>query len=81
LDGLFLWANSPSGAISDGSVRICYRGIGVALTNFALDWMKEMGMSIAMVETGADPGHSPARHTYAQAGFELMPIARYFKKL
>lgn len=43
--------------------------------------MKEAGMSIAMVETGGDPGHAPARHTYEKAGFGLFPVARYFKKL
>jgi ribosomal protein S18 acetylase RimI-like enzyme len=57
------------------------RGIGSALTEFALDWMRNAGMSIAMVETGSDPGHAPARHTYEKAGFGLFPIARYFKKL
>ena len=56
-------------------------GIGSALIEFALAWMKEAGMSIAMVETGADPGHAPARRTYEKAGFGLLPIARYFKKL
>ena len=57
------------------------RGIGSALAEFALDWMKDAGMSIAMVETGGDPGHAPARHTYEKAGFGLFPVARYFKKL
>ncbi|BAZ40259.1 GCN5-related N-acetyltransferase [Calothrix sp. NIES-4101] len=57
------------------------RGIGSALLKFALDWMKEAGMVVAMVETGADPGHAPARHTYEKAGFGLFPVARYFKKL
>jgi ribosomal protein S18 acetylase RimI-like enzyme len=57
------------------------RGVGAALTTFALNWMKEAGMSVAMVETGGDPGHAPARRTYEKAGFGLMPIARYFKKL
>lgn len=57
------------------------QGIGSTLVEFALDWMKEAGMSIAMVDTGGDPGHAPARHTYEKAGFELLPIARYFKKL
>jgi GNAT superfamily N-acetyltransferase len=56
-------------------------GIGTALTEFALDWIKEAGMSIAMVETGGDLGHASARHTYEKVGFELFPIARYFKKL
>jgi hypothetical protein len=43
--------------------------------------MKEAGMSVAMVETGGDPGHAPARHIYEKAGFGLFPVARYFKKL
>lgn len=57
------------------------RGIGSTLTQFALNWMKEAGMAIAMVETGGDPGHAPARRTYEKLGFGLLPIARYFKKL
>ncbi|NJR52499.1 MAG: GNAT family N-acetyltransferase [Leptolyngbyaceae cyanobacterium CSU_1_3] len=57
------------------------RGIGSALTGFALARMKDAGMSIAMVETAGDPGHAPARHTYEKAGFELFPVARYFKTL
>ena len=57
------------------------QGIGSALIEFALDWMKNAGMSIAMVETAGDSGHERARHTYEKAGFELFPVARYFKKL
>ena len=56
-------------------------GFGTALIKFALAWMKDAGMSIAMVETGGDPGHAPARRTYEKLGFRLLPIARYFKKL
>ena len=57
------------------------RGIGTALTAFALERMRDAGMSVAMVETGGDPGHAPARHTYEKVGFGLLPIASYFKKL
>lgn len=57
------------------------RGIGKALTAFSLDRMREAGMKVAMVETGGDPGHGPARRTYESAGFSLFPVARYFKKL
>jgi ribosomal protein S18 acetylase RimI-like enzyme len=57
------------------------RGIGTALTAFALERMRDAGMSVAMVETGGDQGHAPARRTYERAGFGLLPIARYFKKL
>jgi GNAT superfamily N-acetyltransferase len=57
------------------------RGIGSALIEFARAWMKDAGMSVAIVETGGYPGHQRARHTYEKVGFELFPIARYFKKL
>ena len=57
------------------------RGIGSALTEFALDRLKDAGMKVAMVETGGDPGHAPARRVYEKAGYTLLPIARYFKNL
>jgi len=57
------------------------RGSGEALTQFAMDRMRDAGMTVAMVETGSDPGHAPARRTYAKTGFELLPVSRYFKKL
>jgi len=57
------------------------RGIGRALTQHALDVMTVAGMDIAVVETGGDPGHAPARRTYEAAGFTLLPIARYFHLL
>jgi len=42
---------------------------------------KGAGMSVAMVETGGNPGRVRAGHTYEKAGFELLQVARYFKKL
>ena len=56
-------------------------GIGTALTEFALDRLRDGGMTVAMVETGGDPGHAAARRTYEKAGYVLLPIARYFKNL
>lgn len=56
-------------------------GIGTTLTTYALDWLRDAGMAVAMVETGGDPGHAAARRTYEKAGFTLLPVARYFKKL
>ncbi len=56
-------------------------GIGTALTQFALDRLKDAGMKVAMVETGGDPGHAAARRTYEKAGYVQLPIARYFKNL
>jgi len=57
------------------------RGIGVALSEFALARMTEAGMTTAMVQTGGDPGHAPARRTYEKTGFRVFPVAQYFKKL
>ena len=60
------------------------RGIGSALMAVAMDWMREAGMQVAMqvamVGTGGDPGHAPARQTYEQLGFGLLPLAQYDKK-
>jgi GNAT superfamily N-acetyltransferase len=57
------------------------RGISARLTEFAIDHMRRQGMDIAVVETGGDPGHAPARAAYEAAGFTLLPIARYFRSL
>ena len=65
-------------AVDPGHQR---RGIGSGLTEFALGWLRDNGMTVAMVETGGDPGHAPARRTYERAGFTLLPIARYFQAL
>lgn len=56
-------------------------GIGTLLNEFALDRLKEAGMTVAMVETGGNPGHAAARRTYEKAGYVHMPVARYFKNL
>lgn len=39
------------------------------------------GMRVAMVETGGDPGHAPARRVYENAGYTPLPVARYFRPL
>ena len=57
------------------------RGISSRLTEFATEHMRNHGMDIALVETGGDPGHQPARAAYEAAGFTLLPIARYFRLL
>lgn len=57
------------------------RGVARQLTNHALDHMRNKGMDIAVVETGGDPGHAPARAAYSAAGFTLLPVARYFQLL
>jgi hypothetical protein len=43
--------------------------------------MREQGVKPAVVETGGDPGHAPARGVYTNAGFTALPIARFFRTL
>lgn len=57
------------------------RGIGTALNNIALEKMKERGMKLAVVATGGDPGHAPARRSYQKAGYTALPLVRYYKHL
>lgn len=57
------------------------RGIGSELTNLVVNRMKEAGMEVAMVETGADAGHEPARRTYEKAGFHPWPAVKFFRYL
>jgi hypothetical protein len=36
---------------------------------------------LAIVATGGDPGHAPARRTYEKAGFTPLPLVRYYALL
>lgn len=57
------------------------QGIGTDLNHFALSKLKEAGMKLAVVGTGGDPGHAPARRSYEKAGYTALPIVRYYKDL
>jgi lincosamide nucleotidyltransferase A/C/D/E len=56
-------------------------GVGRALTDHATDWLRAVGMRVAMIGTGGDAGHAAARRLYERAGYSPMPMARYFKAL
>lgn len=56
-------------------------GIGTALNTFALQKMKEGGMKLAVVATGGDESHAPARKSYEKAGYTPLPLVRYYKDL
>lgn len=56
-------------------------GIGSSLTKRATAWLRERGMRVAMIGTGGDPGHAPARRVYERLGFRLFPSAQYFQVL
>lgn len=56
-------------------------GIGTQLNLFALQKLKEGGMKLAVVGTGGDEGHAPARKSYKKAGYTGLPLMRYYKEL
>ncbi len=56
-------------------------GIGAALNLRALELLRTAGVKIAVVETGGDDAHAPARRAYEKAGYTPFPIVRYFKAL
>lgn len=80
---VYLDADAHSGeiemlAVDPGSQR---RGIGAALTDIAVEHLRAAGVTLAVVGTGGDPGHAPARRTYEKAGFVGLPLVRYYQKL
>ena len=56
-------------------------GIGTELNNFAIQKMKEGGIKLAIVSTGGDKSHAPARRSYEKSGYTALPLARYYKDL
>lgn len=56
-------------------------GVGTELNLFALDKLKEGGAKLAVVGTGGDESHAPARRSYEKAGFIPLPLVRYYKAL
>jgi ribosomal protein S18 acetylase RimI-like enzyme len=57
------------------------QGIAAQLNQAVLDAMRAAGVKLAIVETGGDDGHAPARKAYEKAGYTGLPIVRYFKDL
>lgn len=57
------------------------QGIGTELNLFALEKFTESGMKLAVVGTGGDEGHAPARRSYEKAGYTGLPLVRYYKAL
>ena len=57
------------------------QGAASLLTEYALEEMRAQGLDLAIVATGGDPGHAPARRTYERAGFTGCPQVWYAKRL
>jgi ribosomal protein S18 acetylase RimI-like enzyme len=57
------------------------RGIADALIAHAVDQARAHGSVLAVIGTGGDPGHAPARAAYEKAGFRPFPQVRYYRML
>ena len=57
------------------------RGVGRVLTEHAVERLRAAGCTLAVVTTGGDPGHAPARALYEAAGFTGLPLVRYYRTL
>jgi ribosomal protein S18 acetylase RimI-like enzyme len=55
------------------------RGIGLALTELAIDHIRAAGGTLVTVGTGGDAGHAAARRLYERAGFTGLPLVRYYQ--
>ena len=72
------------GIIEENAVSSKNRGMGIAqkMYEFVLLKMREEGLVYAMVTTGLDEAHAPARRAYEKAGFDkTLESVRYFTKL
>lgn len=54
-------------------------GIGTALMRQALAVVEAHGVDLAVIATGGDPGHAPARALYERFGFRPLPGVRYYR--
>src|SRR5437588_1719836 len=54
-------------------------GVGRALTEHALQQIRDAGCRVAVVGTGGDPGHAPARALYESCGFTALPLVNYYR--
>jgi GNAT superfamily N-acetyltransferase len=56
-------------------------GVGGALLDWAVAELRQAGVDLAVMATGGDPGHAPARALYERSGFNGFRLVRYYLKL
>lgn len=56
-------------------------GVGASLVNRAVTEIESRGVDLAVIATGGDPGHAPARALYEKLHFDALPQVRYYRKL
>lgn len=56
-------------------------GVGTALMERAITQLKAKGLGLAVIATGGDPGHAPARALYEKFDFRPLHLVRYYRTL
>ena len=56
-------------------------GIASRLLDRAVTEIAWRGVALAVIGTGGDPGHAPARALYERHGFTGLPLVRYYRVL
>ena len=56
-------------------------GVGDALMERAVTAIADRGIHLAVISTGGDVGHAPARALYERHGFAPFPLVRYYREL
>lgn len=56
-------------------------GVGASLVHRAVAEIRAAGLDLAVVATGGDPGHAPARALYEKLNFKAFRQVRYYRKL
>jgi ribosomal protein S18 acetylase RimI-like enzyme len=56
-------------------------GVGASLVRRAVTEIKSRGVDLAVIATGADTGHTPARALYDKLNFTALHQVRYYRKL
>jgi ribosomal protein S18 acetylase RimI-like enzyme len=85
--GFAAWTHAPAtrtGEIGLNAVHPDHagQGIGTAMYEHALDLMRQAGAAVAVVSTGGDPSHAPARAAYRKAGFgTALPSVTLYRPL
>ena len=74
---------SPAGEVQMIAVDPDAQRTGVAgrLMARAIEVMQARGVPLAVVATGGDRGHAPARALYERLGFRPLPLTRYYRPL
>ncbi len=74
---------TPVGEVEMIAVAPAHQRAGIAgrLLERAVTEMRARGVPLAVIGTGGDPGHAPARALYERHGFTGLPLVRYYRPL